>query len=75
MYLYEKEYCMRGVKTSKSRIRKQIFTEIAKLAFEGWDADKFQRLPYKIIKGEIAHYRDSSRGKAKSSNGFSPKRL
>ena len=55
MYLYEKEYCMRGVKTSKSRIRKQIFTEIAKLAFEGWDADKFQRLPYKIIKGEIAH--------------------
>lgn len=32
---------MRGVKTSKSRIRKQIFTEIAKLAFEGWDADKF----------------------------------
>lgn len=59
MYLYEKEYCMRGVKTSKSRIRKQIFTEIAKLAFEGWDADKFQRLPYKIIKGEIAHYRDS----------------
>lgn len=44
---------MRGVKTSKSRIRKQIFTEIAKLAFEGWDADKFQRLPYKIIKVKL----------------------
>ena len=50
---------MRGVKTSKSRIRKKIFTEIAKLAFEGWDEKKFQNLPYKIIKGEIAHYRDS----------------
>ncbi len=50
---------MRGVKTSKSKIRKQIFTEVAKLAFEGWDAKKFENLPYKIITGEIAQYRDS----------------
>lgn len=50
---------MRGIKTSKSRIRKQIFTEVAKLAYEGWDPKKFENLPYKIITGEIAHYRDS----------------
>ncbi len=50
---------MRGIKTSKSRLRKTIFTEVAKLAFEGWDAKKFENLPYKIIKGEVAQYRDS----------------
>ncbi len=50
---------MRGIKTAKSRLRKTIFTEVAKLAFEGWDAKKFENLPYKIIKGEVAQYRDS----------------
>ena len=50
---------MRGVKTTKSRLRKQIFTEIARLAYEGWDEQKFVNLPYKIIPGERAQYRDS----------------
>lgn len=50
---------MRGIKTSKSRIRKTIFTEVAKMAYEGWDAKKFENLPYKIIKGDVAQYRDS----------------
>lgn len=50
---------MRGIKSTKSRIRKNIFTEVAKLAYEGWDPKKFENLPYKIIKGEIAQYRDS----------------
>ena len=50
---------MRGVKTTKSKLRRQIFAEIAKLAFEGWDAKKFENLPYKIIPGEMAQYRDS----------------
>jgi [FeFe] hydrogenase (group B1/B3) len=50
---------MRGIKTSKSRIRKRIFTEVAKLAFEGWDVDKFQNLPYKIVSAEDAQYNDS----------------
>ena len=50
---------MRGVKTTKSKLRRQIFTEIARLAFEGWDAKKFENLPYKIIPGEMAQYRDS----------------
>lgn len=50
---------MRGIKSTKSRIRKSIFTEVAKLAYEGWDPKKFESLPYKIITGETAHYRDS----------------
>lgn len=50
---------MRGIKTSKSRIRKMIFTEVARMAYEGWDAKKFENLPYKIISGDIAQYRDS----------------
>lgn len=50
---------MRGIKTTKSKLRKQIFTEVAALAFEGWDEQKFVNLPYKIIPGEQAQYRDS----------------
>lgn len=50
---------MRGIETSKSRIRQQIFTEVAKLAYEGWDPKKFENIPYKIIPGEIAKYRES----------------
>lgn len=50
---------MRGIKTSKSRIRKMIFTEVARMAYEGWDAKKFENLPYKIISGNVAQYRDS----------------
>lgn len=50
---------MRGIPTTKSYIRRQIFTEIARLAYEGWDAQKFEKLPYEIIKGEIANYRDN----------------
>ena len=50
---------MRGITTSKSRIRQNIFTEVARLAYGGWDPRKFENLPYKIISGEIAHYRDS----------------
>lgn len=50
---------MRGIETSKSRIRQSIFTEVAKLAYNGWDPIEFEKLPYKIIPGEIAQYRDS----------------
>ena len=50
---------MRGVDTPKSKLRTQVFTEVARLAYEGWDAQKFQNLPYKIIPGDEAQYRDS----------------
>jgi [FeFe] hydrogenase (group B1/B3) len=50
---------MRGLYTSKTKIRHQIYTEIARLAFEGGEARKIDELPYKIIPGELATYRES----------------
>ena len=50
---------MKGVDTQKSRIRHMVFTEIARLAYEGGGPEKLDELPYKIIPGEIATYRDS----------------
>lgn len=29
------------------------------MAYEGWDEKKFENLPYKIITGDVAQYRDS----------------
>ena len=51
---------MKGLETGKTRIRQQVFAEIARLAYEGGDyADKLARLPFEIIPGEISSYRDS----------------
>ena len=51
---------MRGLATGKTRIRHQVFTEIAKMAYEGGNsAETLERLPYSIIPGEVAEYRDS----------------
>lgn len=51
---------MRGMETGKTRIRHQVFTEVARMAYEGGDfAKRLEDLPYKIVPGEIATYRDS----------------
>ena len=50
---------MRGIFSQKTQIRKDIFTEIARLAYEGGGRQELEELPYKIIPGEIATYRDS----------------
>ena len=51
---------MRGIYTSVTKIRRKIFTEVARLAYEGGNyAEKIEKLPYKIIPGEIATYRES----------------
>ena len=50
---------MRGIFSQKTQIRKEIFTEIARLAYEGGGRQELEELPYKIIPGEIATYRDS----------------
>ena len=50
---------MRGLYSSKTEIRHSIFKEIARLAYEGDDPAKLEELPYKIIPGEIATYRES----------------
>ena len=50
---------MRGLYSSKTKIRHQIFTEVARFAYEGGDHSDFESLPYKIIPGEISTYRES----------------
>lgn len=50
---------MRGIHTPITQIRRQIFAEIARLAYEGGNYKRFEDIPYKIIPGEVAHYRDS----------------
>ena len=51
---------MRGIYSSVTDIRRKVFTEIARLAYEE-DADysKIEQLPYQIVPGEVATYRDS----------------
>ncbi len=54
---------MRGMQTGKTRIRHEVFTEIARLAYEGKDyARSLEELPYKICPGDpddIGAYRSS----------------
>ena len=51
---------MRGTHTAVDDIRRQVFTEIARMAFEGGDyKEKIRQLPHKIVPGETAHYRQN----------------
>jgi [FeFe] hydrogenase (group B1/B3) len=50
---------LRGLYTPVTKIRRQVFTEIARLAYEGGDYSKIEDIPYKITPGETPHYRDS----------------
>ena len=51
---------MRGVHTVVNDIRRQVFTEVARMAFEGGDyAEEIRKLPHKIIPGEVAKYRQN----------------
>ena len=50
---------MRGIYSSVTDIRRKVFTEVARLAYEGGDYSRIEELPYKIIPGEEASYRDS----------------
>lgn len=49
---------MRGVYSSITDIRRKIFTEIARMAYNGNYHD-LEEIPYKIIPGEIGTYRGS----------------
>ena len=51
---------MRGIYTSVIDIRRKVFTEVARLAYESGDyAKKIEQLPFKILPGELASYRES----------------
>lgn len=49
---------MRGIYTPVTKIRRQVFKKVAEIAFSG-DFNRVDELPYEIIQGEIASYRES----------------
>ena len=51
---------MRGIYSSLTKIRRKVFVEVAKLAYEGNDYSRIENLPYKIIPGEVATWRKTS---------------
>ena len=51
---------MRGVYTNITRIRRLVFFEVAKLGYSGAiDPEAIDLLPYRIVPGDIATYRES----------------
>ena len=48
---------MRGVHSAVDDIRRNIFTEVARLAYESDDYKQVDMIPYKIVPGEVAHHR------------------
>ncbi len=50
---------MRGIYTSVTEIRRRVFREVAKLAYEGKGYSSIEELPFIIVPGKKAVYRDS----------------
>ena len=50
---------MKGYVTDKTKLRRRVFEEIARLAYEGGGPEALDDLPYKIISGEDEPFRDS----------------
>ena len=50
---------MQGIYTSVTKIRRQVFAAVAKLAYEHDEYSSIEELPYQIIPGEVPTYRDS----------------
>ena len=50
---------MRNIKCGVADIRKRVFAEVAKLAYEGGDYTRMEKLPYEIVPGEVGRQRES----------------
>ena len=50
---------MRGIETPVRNVRRRIFKEIAKFGYEQRNLQDLEDLPYEIVPGEVAKYRDS----------------
>ena len=50
---------MRGIPSLITDIRKKVFTEIARMAYEGGDYARAEDLPYVIVPGDKALHRES----------------
>lgn len=54
---------MRGIYTNVNDIRKRVYAEVAKLSYEyedGFDMEVMHQIPYNVIPGIVAAYRDSA---------------
>ncbi len=50
----------RGIYTAVTDIRRRVFTEVARLSYEGQNyAEEMTKLPYRIIPGEVSTHRNS----------------
>lgn len=63
MSMLNKGGYMRGLDTQVSRLRKRVFKEVAKVAYESYQSDnvqsQIQAIPFNIIQKEIPKYRDN----------------
>ena len=50
---------MRGIPSLITDIRKKVFTEVARMAYDGGDYSKAEELPYKIVPGDRPLHRES----------------
>ena len=50
---------MRGIHSVVDDLRRDVFEEVARLAYEGGDLRRIDQIPYRIVPGEVARYRDS----------------
>lgn len=50
---------MRNIQCGITNMRKRVFAEVAKLAYEGGDYRRMEKLPYEILPGEVGKQRDS----------------
>ena len=48
---------MRGVHSAVDDIRRNVFTAVARLAYDGRDLGRVDLIPYKLIQGEVARHR------------------
>ena len=48
---------MRGVHSAVDDIRRSVFKEVARLAYEGGDLGRVNLIPYKMIQGDVAQHR------------------
>ena len=55
----EESATMRNIYCGIADIRKRVFAEVAKLAYEGGDYRRIDKLPYEILPGEVGNERDS----------------
>ena len=48
---------MRGVHSAVDDIRRTVFKEVARLAYEDGDLARVNLIPYKMIQGDVAQHR------------------